>query len=79
MSRVGQCAVLVVTTLVCGLLVAGCGNGVRTEGNAPAATPSSAAPSSAAPSPTDAAEMQKLVDDAASAAAAADSDAAADR
>ncbi|MFI1259347.1 MULTISPECIES: hypothetical protein [Streptomyces] len=74
MTRVGQCAVLVVTTLVCGLLVAGCGNGVRTEGNAPTATPSSAAPS-----PTGAAEMQKLVDDAASAAAAADSDAAADR
>ncbi|MFE3549019.1 hypothetical protein ACFXN2_10120 [Streptomyces kronopolitis] len=78
MTRVGQCAVLVVTTLVCGLLVAGCGNGVRAEGNAPA-TPSTAAPSSAAPSPTGAAEMQKLVDDAASAAAAADSDAAADR
>jgi hypothetical protein len=78
-TRAGQCAVLVVTTLLCGTLVAGCGNGVRTEGNAPAATPSSAAPSSGAPSPTGAAEMQKLVDGAASAAAAADSDAAADR
>lgn len=79
MTRTGQCGVLVVTTLLCGMLVAGCGSGVRTEGNAPAATPSSAAPSSAAPSPTGTAEMQKLVDDAASAAAAADSDAAADR
>ncbi|MCF3172710.1 hypothetical protein BX264_6896 [Streptomyces sp. 2333.5] len=74
MTRTGQFAVLVVTTLACGLLVAGCGNGVRAEGDA------SPAPSSpASPAPTSAAEMQKLVDDAASAAAAADSDAAADR
>ncbi|QTZ95607.1 hypothetical protein [Streptomyces auratus] len=74
MTRTGQFAVLVVTTLVCGLLVAGCGNGVRAEGDA-----SPAASSPASPAPTGAAEMQKLVDDAASAAAAADSDAAADR
>ncbi|MEU7432312.1 hypothetical protein AB0B07_15890 [Streptomyces sioyaensis] len=73
-TRTGQFAVLVVTTLACGLLVAGCGNGVRAEGDA-----SPAAPSPASPAPTSAADMQKLVDDAASAAAAADSDAAADR
>jgi len=67
-TRTGQFAVLVVTTLACGLLVAGCGNGVRAEGDA---SPAAASPSS--PAPTSAAEMQKLV------AAAADSDAAADR
>ncbi|MEW1748856.1 hypothetical protein ACIQU1_10645 [Streptomyces angustmyceticus] len=76
MTRTGQAAVLAAITLVCGALVAGCGNGVRTEGDAPHATPSSSAP---APAPSDLSDMRKLVDDAASAAAAADSDAAADR
>ncbi|MFI1304186.1 hypothetical protein [Streptomyces sioyaensis] len=73
-NRTGHFVVLVVTTLACALLVAGCGNGVRAEGEA-----SPAASSSASPAPDSAAEMQKLVDAAASAAAAADSDAAADR
>ncbi|MGI5262019.1 hypothetical protein [Streptomyces angustmyceticus] len=72
MTPTGQAAVLVAITLVCGALVAGCGNGVRTEGDAPRATPSSSAP-------TDLSDLRKLVDDAESAAAAADSDAAADR
>ncbi|GES28187.1 hypothetical protein AB0G60_01330 [Streptomyces angustmyceticus] len=73
MTPAGQAAVLVAITLVCGALVAGCGNGVRTEGDAPRATPSSSAPA-----PTDLPDLRKLVDDAESAAAAADSDAAAD-
>jgi hypothetical protein len=73
-TRTGQAAVLVATTLVCGLLVAGCGNGVRAEGDAAPVTPT---PTS--PAPTDLAGMEKLVDGAESAAAAADSDTAADR
>ncbi|MER0484908.1 hypothetical protein ABR737_42430 [Streptomyces sp. Edi2] len=76
MTRTGQAAVLAAITLMCGLLVAGCGNGVRTEGDAPHVTPSPSAPT---PAPTDLAEMRKLLDGAESAAAAADSDAAADR
>ncbi|MGW2916717.1 hypothetical protein ACWDBF_02470 [Streptomyces angustmyceticus] len=76
MTPTGQAAVLVAITLVCGAFVAGCGNGVRTEGDAPRATPSSSAP---APAPTDLSDLRKLVDGAESAAAAADSDAAADR
>ncbi|WP_159472513.1 hypothetical protein OHT20_01570 [Streptomyces caniferus] len=72
MTRTGQAAVLVAITLVCGGLVAGCGNGVRAEGDAPHATPSTSAPA-------DLSDMRKLVDGAESAAAAADSDAAADR
>ncbi|MEU9482695.1 hypothetical protein AB0D83_03345 [Streptomyces decoyicus] len=74
MTRAGQAAVLAATTLLCGLLVAGCGNGVRTEGDSPHTTPSPASPA-----PTDLSDMRKLVDGAESAAAAADSDAAADR
>ncbi|MFG2827096.1 hypothetical protein ACGFWI_06420 [Streptomyces sp. NPDC048434] len=73
MTRRGQAAVLGAITLMCGLLVAGCGNGVRAEGDAPHVTPSPSAPA-----PTDLAGMRKLVDGAESAAAAADSDAAAD-
>ncbi|MGW7575603.1 hypothetical protein [Streptomyces sp. NPDC054765] len=73
-TRAGQATVLAATTLLCGLLVAGCGNGVRAEGDAPHATPSTASPA-----PTDLADMRKLVDGAESAAAAADSDSAADR
>ncbi|MFF8785056.1 hypothetical protein [Streptomyces sp. NPDC015125] len=76
MTRTGQAGVLAATTLLCGLLVAGCGNGVRAEGDAPHATPSPSAPT---PAPTGLADMRKLLDGAESAAAAADSDAAADR
>lgn len=74
MTRAGQAAVFAATTLLCGLLVAGCGNGVRTEGDGPHATPSPASPA-----PTGLSDMRKLVDGAESAAAAADSDADADR
>ncbi|MFE3884769.1 hypothetical protein ACFXPQ_17975 [Streptomyces lydicus] len=76
MTRTGQAAVLAAITALCGLLVAGCGNGVRTEGDAPHVTPSPSAPT---PASTDLADMRKLLDDAESAASAADSDAAADR
>ncbi|MFG2526942.1 hypothetical protein [Streptomyces sp. NPDC048516] len=76
MTRTGQAGVFAAITLMCGLLVAGCGNGVRTEGDVPHVTSSPSAP---APTPTDLAEMRKLLDGAESAAAAADSDAAADR
>ncbi|MET7801796.1 hypothetical protein [Streptomyces decoyicus] len=74
MTRADQAAVLAATTLLCGLLVAGCGNGVRTEGDTPHTTPSPASPAS-----TGLSDMRKLVDGAESAAADADSDAAADR
>ncbi|WP_164492868.1 hypothetical protein [Streptomyces lydicus] len=78
-TRTVQAAVLAATTLVCGLLVTGCGNGVRAEGDASGATATPTAPPSAAsPAPTDLAGMRKLVDGAESAAAAAESDAAAD-
>ncbi|MEU5237242.1 hypothetical protein ACF082_22570 [Streptomyces lydicus] len=78
-TRTAQAAVFAATTLVCGLLVTGCGNGVRAEGDASRATATpTASPSAASPAPTDLAGMRKLVDGAESAAAAAESDAAAD-